>query len=41
MRMRDSGWIGERLRIAENTVRSHLAAVYSKLDVSSVREAVA
>jgi DNA-binding NarL/FixJ family response regulator len=33
--------IGERLRIAENTVRNHLAAVYSKLDVSSAREAVA
>ena len=37
----DNGSIGERLRIAENTVRNHLAAVYSKLDVSSAREAVA
>ena len=37
----DNGAIGERLRIAENTVRNHLAAVYSKLDVSSAREAVA
>ena len=37
----DNGTIGERLRIAENTVRNHLAAVYSKLDVGSAREAVA
>ncbi len=37
----DNASIGERLRIAENTVRNHLAAVYSKLDVSSAREAVA
>ncbi len=37
----DNGSIGERLRIAENTVRNHLAAVYSKLDVGSAREAVA
>lgn len=37
----DNGAIGERLRIAENTVRNHLAAVYSKLDVGSAREAVA
>ena len=37
----DNTDIGERLRIAENTVRNHLAAVYSKLDVSSAREAVA
>lgn len=33
--------IGERLRIAENTVRNHLAAVYSKLGVGTAREAVA
>ena len=37
----DNAEIGERLRIAENTVRNHLAAVYSKLDVGSAREAVA
>jgi len=37
----DNAAIGERLRIAENTVRNHLAAVYSKLDVGSAREAVA
>ncbi|WP_412069531.1 response regulator [Rubrivirga sp. IMCC43871] len=37
----DNAAIGERLRIAENTVRNHLAAVYSKLDVSTAREAVA
>ena len=37
----DNGAIAGRLRIAENTVRNHLAAVYSKLDVSSAREAVA
>ena len=37
----DNATIGERLRIAENTVRNHLAAVYAKLDVSSAREAVA
>ena len=37
----DNVTIGERLRIAENTVRNHLAAVYSKLDVGSAREAVA
>ena len=37
----DNGAIGERLRIAENTVRNHLAAVYSKLGVGSAREAVA
>ena len=37
----DNAAIAERLRIAENTVRNHLAAVYSKLDVSSAREAVA
>ena len=37
----DNGAIGERLRIAENTVRNHLAAVYSKLGVSTAREAVA
>ncbi len=37
----DNAAIGERLRIAENTVRNHLAAVYSKLGVSSAREAVA
>ena len=37
----DNPAIGERLRIAENTVRNHLAAVYSKLDVGSAREAVA
>ena len=37
----DNVEIGERLRIAENTVRNHLAAVYSKLGVGSAREAVA
>ena len=37
----DNGSIGDRLRIAENTVRNHLAAVYSKLGVGSAREAVA
>ncbi|MEM6288384.1 MAG: response regulator transcription factor [Bacteroidota bacterium] len=37
----DNAAIGERLRIAENTVRNHLAAVYSKLGVGSAREAVA
>lgn len=37
----DNAEIGERLRIAENTVRNHLAAVYSKLGVGSAREAVA
>ena len=37
----DNATIGERLRIAENTVRNHLAAVYSKLDVNTAREAVA
>ena len=37
----DNASIGERLRIAENTVRNHLAAVYSKLGVGSAREAVA
>ena len=37
----DNGDIAERLRIAENTVRNHLAAVYSKLGVGSAREAVA
>ncbi len=37
----DNGTIGDRLRIAENTVRNHLAAVYSKLGVGSAREAVA
>ena len=37
----DNADIGERLRIAENTVRNHLAAVYSKLGVGSAREAVA
>ena len=37
----DNGTIGEKLRIAENTVRNHLAAVYSKLDVGTAREAVA
>jgi DNA-binding NarL/FixJ family response regulator len=33
------GAIGERLRIAENTVRNHLASIYGKLGVSSAREA--
>ena len=37
----DNAEIGDRLRIAENTVRNHLAAVYSKLGVGSAREAVA
>ena len=37
----DNASIGERLRIAENTVRNHLAAVYGKLGVGSAREAVA
>jgi DNA-binding NarL/FixJ family response regulator len=37
----DNGAIAERLRIAENTVRNHLAAVYSKLGVGTAREAVA
>ncbi len=37
----DNAAIGARLRIAENTVRNHLAAVYSKLGVGSAREAVA
>ena len=37
----DNAAIAERLRIAENTVRNHLAAVYSKLGVGSAREAVA
>jgi DNA-binding NarL/FixJ family response regulator len=37
----DNAAIGDRLRIAENTVRNHLAAVYSKLGVGSAREAVA
>lgn len=37
----DNPAIGDRLRIAENTVRNHLAAVYSKLGVGSAREAVA
>ncbi len=37
----DNASIGERLRIAENTVRNHLAAVYSKLGVGSAREAIA
>ncbi len=37
----DNTAIGARLRIAENTVRNHLAAVYSKLGVGNAREAVA
>lgn len=37
----DNGAIGERLRIAENTVRNHLASVYGKLGVGSAREAIA
>ncbi len=37
----DNAAIAERLRIAENTVRNHLAAVYSKLGVGTAREAVA
>ena len=37
----DNVAIADRLRIAENTVRNHLAAVYSKLGVGSAREAVA
>ncbi|NNF59587.1 MAG: response regulator transcription factor [Rhodothermaceae bacterium] len=37
----DNPAIAERLRIAENTVRNHVAAIYSKLGVSSAREAIA
>jgi DNA-binding NarL/FixJ family response regulator len=37
----DNAVIADRLRIAENTVRNHLAAVYSKLGVGTAREAVA
>ena len=37
----DNAEIADRLRIAENTVRNHLASVYSKLGVGSAREAVA
>ena len=33
--------IGETLFISENTVRNHIANIYSKLDVSSWRQAVA
>jgi DNA-binding NarL/FixJ family response regulator len=33
--------IAQRLSIAENTVRNHVAAIYSKLEVNSSREAVA
>jgi DNA-binding NarL/FixJ family response regulator len=37
----DNAAIAGRLRIAENTVRNHVAAIYSKLGVGSAREAVA
>ena len=37
----DNAAIAGRMRIAENTVRNHLAAVYSKLGVGTAREAVA
>lgn len=37
----DNAELGARLRIAENTVRNHLAAVYGKLGVAGAREAIA
>ena len=37
----DNAAIAGRMRIAENTVRNHLASVYAKLGVGTAREAVA
>ena len=35
---RSAAWIAENLTISKNTVRTHLRAVYAKLDVHSRQE---
>lgn len=35
---RSANWIAENLTISKNTVRTHLRAIYSKLDVHSRQE---
>lgn len=35
---RSANWIAEHLTISKNTVRTHLRAIYSKLDVHSRQE---